>query len=105
MGAQAIVETARLFPLATFEANIKGTYNLIEACRVNSHLVKSVVIASSDKAYGQQPVLPYTEDMTLSGRHPYEVSKTLRRPHRSVVLSDIRHAGGYCSVRQCLRRR
>ena len=76
LGAQAIVQTAQRFPLSTFESNIRGTYNLLEACRIHKDLVKQIVVASSDKAYGEQPRLPYTEDMPLVGRHPYEVSKT-----------------------------
>jgi CDP-glucose 4,6-dehydratase len=76
LGAQTIVGTAHRFPLLTFEANIRGTYNLLEVCRLHSDLVRRVVIASSDKAYGEQPNLPYTEDMPLNGRHPYEVSKS-----------------------------
>ncbi len=76
LGAQTIVGTAYRFPLPTFEANIRGTYNLLEACRLHADLVRRVVIASSDKAYGEQRHLPYTEDMELRGRHPYEVSKS-----------------------------
>ena len=76
LAAQTIVGAAYRFPLPTFEANIRGTYNLLEACRIHAALVKRVVIASSDKAYGEQPRLPYTEDMPLEGRHPYEVSKS-----------------------------
>jgi CDP-glucose 4,6-dehydratase len=76
LGAQTIVGTAQRVPLPTFEANIRGTYNLLEACRTHSKLVNRVVIASSDKAYGEQPVLPYTEDMPLNGRAPYDVSKS-----------------------------
>lgn len=76
LGAQTIVGTAHRFPLPTFEANIRGTYNLLEACRLHADLVQRVVIASSDKAYGEQTHLPYTEEMPLNGRHPYEVSKS-----------------------------
>jgi len=76
LGAQTIVGTAHRFPLPTFETNIRGTYNLLEACRLHRDLIQRVVIASSDKAYGAQPHLPYTEDMPLDGRHPYEVSKS-----------------------------
>lgn len=76
LGAQAIVGVAQRSPLATFEANIRGTWNLLEACRLHSGLVKRVVIASSDKAYGEHDQLPYTEDMPLQGRQPYEVSKS-----------------------------
>lgn len=76
LAAQPIVSIAHRFPLQTFEANIRGTYNLLEACRIHSRLISRVVIASSDKAYGEQPVLPYTEDMPLQGRYPYEVSKS-----------------------------
>ncbi len=76
LGAQTIVGTAYRSPLPTFEANIRGTYNLMEACRVHAKLVKEVVVASSDKAYGTQKQLPYTEEMSLIGRQPYEVSKS-----------------------------
>ncbi len=75
LGAQAIVGTAFRNPLATFESNIRGTYNLLEACRVYKTMVKRVVVASSDKAYGSAEVLPYREDMPLAGRHPYDLSK------------------------------
>jgi len=76
LGAQTIVGTAYRFPLGTFEANIRGTYNLLEACRLHDDLVERVVVASSDKAYGEVPDLPYTEEMPLKGSHPYEVSKS-----------------------------
>jgi CDP-glucose 4,6-dehydratase len=76
LGAQTIVGSALRSPLATFEANIRGTYNLLDACRVHGDLVKRVVVASSDKAYGDSETLPYTEDMPLHGRHPYDVSKS-----------------------------
>jgi len=75
LGAQTLVGTANRSPLATFEANIKGSWNILEACRV-SPWVKRVLVASSDKAYGDQPCLPYTEDAPLIGRHPYDVSKS-----------------------------
>jgi CDP-glucose 4,6-dehydratase len=67
---------AHRFPLKTFEANIRGTYNLLEACRIHSGLVKRIVVASTDKAYGTQKVLPYTEAMSLDARHSYDVSKS-----------------------------
>lgn len=76
IAAQPIVGVADRAPLQTFEANIRGTYNLLEACRQHRGLVQRVVIASSDKAYGEQTVLPYVETMPLQGRHPYEVSKS-----------------------------
>jgi CDP-glucose 4,6-dehydratase len=76
LGAQTIVGTARRDPLGTFEVNIRGTYHLLEACRRHSGLVRRVVVASSDKAYGPHPNLPYVESMPLEGREPYEVSKS-----------------------------
>lgn len=76
LGAQTIVGTALRSPLSTFESNIRGTYNLLEACHRHKSLVKRVVVASSDKAYGTSLVLPYTEGMPLAGRHPYDVSKS-----------------------------
>jgi len=76
LGAQAIVETANRSPLATFEANVRGTWNVLEAARVHRGLVGRVVVASSDKAYGDHGTEPYREDMPLQGRHPYDVSKS-----------------------------
>jgi CDP-glucose 4,6-dehydratase len=76
LGAQTQVGVGNRSPLATFETNIKGTWNLLEACRVNREIVKRIVVASSDKAYGEQKQLPYTEDAPLKGSHPYDVSKS-----------------------------
>jgi len=76
LGAQTIVGTASRSPVSTFEANIRGTWNLLEACRLCSKLVRRVIVASSDKAYGEHPVLPYTEEAPLIGRFPYDVSKS-----------------------------
>jgi CDP-glucose 4,6-dehydratase len=75
LAAQTIVGIANRDPVSTFESNIQGTWNLLEACR-RSPLVKSIVIASSDKAYGDQEKLPYAEDAPLQGKHPYDVSKS-----------------------------
>jgi CDP-glucose 4,6-dehydratase len=75
LAAQTIVGIANRNPLSTFESNVRGTWNLLEACR-RSPVVKSVILASSDKAYGDQKTLPYQEDMALQGRHPYDVSKS-----------------------------
>lgn len=74
LAAQAIVGVANRNPVSTFDSNIRGTWSLLEACR-RSPLVEGIVVASSDKAYGDQPVLPYTEDMPLLAKHPYDVSK------------------------------
>lgn len=74
LAAQAMVIPANRAPVPTFESNIQGTWNVLEACRLNP-LVKRVVVASSDKAYGTQPSLPYTEDMPLLATNPYDVSK------------------------------
>ena len=75
LGAQPIVGVANRNPMSTFEANIQGTWNMLEACRSVS-TVSRIVIASSDKAYGEQPNLPYDESMPLQGMHPYDVSKS-----------------------------
>ena len=75
LAAQTIVGVANREPLATFEANIKGTWNILEACRRVGG-VKRIVIASSDKAYGDQEILPYDEKTPLQGEHPYDVSKS-----------------------------
>ncbi|VVB92219.1 GDP-mannose 4,6-dehydratase [uncultured archaeon] len=76
LGAQTIVGTANRNPLSTFESNIRGTYNLLEACRRNRELIKAIIVASSDKAYGVQEKLPYDEKTPLRGTHPYDVSKS-----------------------------
>lgn len=75
LGAQTLVSQANRNPLPTFESNIRGTYHVLEACRLAS-TVKAVVIASSDKAYGDHETLPYDESTPLVGRHPYDVSKS-----------------------------
>jgi CDP-glucose 4,6-dehydratase len=74
LAAQTIVDIARRNPVSTFEANVAGTWSVLEACR-RSPTVGQIVVASSDKAYGQQPTLPYVEDMPLLARHPYDASK------------------------------
>lgn len=75
LAAQTIVTIANRNPISTFETNIGGTWNLLEACR-RSPKVRQVVLASSDKAYGDQDILPYNENMPLQGQHPYDVSKS-----------------------------
>jgi CDP-glucose 4,6-dehydratase len=74
VAAQTIVGTANRSPLGTWEANVRGTYTLLEACRSLGN-VRRVVVASSDKAYGDHDELPYREDFALRPRHPYDVSK------------------------------
>ena len=76
LGAQTIVGTALQDPLDTFNSNIQGTWNVLEVARRSNGLVKRLVVASSDKAYGNSKVLPYTEDMHLHGSGPYDVSKS-----------------------------
>jgi CDP-glucose 4,6-dehydratase len=75
LAAQTIVGVANREPLGTFETNIKGTWNILEACRRVGG-VKRIVVASSDKAYGDQEILPYDETTPLQGEHPYDVSKS-----------------------------
>ncbi len=73
--AQTIVGTANRSPISTFESNVRGTWCILEATR-RSELVKQIVVASSDKAYGSHNELPYREDAPLQGMHPYDVSKS-----------------------------
>ncbi len=75
LAAQTIVPIANRNPVSTFEANVAGTWALLEACR-HSPAVGQIVVASSDKAYGDHDDLPYDEDAPLKGRHPYDVSKS-----------------------------
>lgn len=76
LGAQTIVGTANRSPLPTFRANIEGTWNLLEACRVQKRKLERIVIASSDKAYGNLKGESYDEEFPLRGEHPYDVSKS-----------------------------
>jgi len=86
LAAQAIVGTANRSPISTFESNIKGTWTILEGARVTS-TVKRVIVASSDKAYGDQKKLPYTEDQPLHGLFPYDASKVC-----ADVLAQSYHA-------------
>ena len=74
LAAQTIVSTANRSPLATWEANVRGTWSLLEACR-SLGTVRKIVVASSDKAYGDHVELPYREDFALQPRYPYDTSK------------------------------
>ncbi len=73
LAAQTIVSEANKTPVETMETNIRGTYNVLECARL---LGVKVILASSDKAYGRQKILPYTEETPLRGLHPYDVSKS-----------------------------
>ncbi|HTK49344.1 MAG TPA: GDP-mannose 4,6-dehydratase [Gemmatimonadaceae bacterium] len=75
LAAQTIVGVAQRNPVSTFESNVQGTWSLLEACR-RAPRVKAILVASSDKAYGDQEQLPYDESTPLQGRHPYDVSKS-----------------------------
>ena len=74
LAAQAVVGVANQNPVSTFETNIRGTWNVLEACRY--HSVKRVIVTSSEKAYGDQSSHPYVETLPLQGRYPYDVSKS-----------------------------
>lgn len=76
LAAQPIVTIANRSPRSTFESNIAGTWNVLEAARKNARLVKGVVVASSDKAYGDSDQLPYVENYPLAAKNPYDLSKT-----------------------------
>ena len=107
LGAQTIVNVGNRSPLTTFRSNIEGTWNLMEAARVlegYSPSIKAICVASSDKAYGSSPVLPYTEDMPLRGEHPYDVSKSCtdlisqsyaKTYHLPVVIARMGNIYGY----------
>ena len=75
LAAQTIVGIANRNPISTFEVNIGGTWSLLEACR-RSPKINQIILASSDKAYGDQEDLPYSEEAPLEGTHPYDVSKS-----------------------------
>ncbi|MBP0466407.1 GDP-mannose 4,6-dehydratase [Roseomonas sp. PWR1] len=90
LGAQPIVGIANRNPRSTFEANIRGSWNLLDACRELRGQVKRIVVASSDKAYGTAPVLPYDETMPLNGRHPYDASKSCT----DIIAQTYHHSYG-----------
>ncbi|HEY3083505.1 MAG TPA: NAD-dependent epimerase/dehydratase family protein [Chloroflexota bacterium] len=75
LAAQPIVQVALRSPLATFETNVRGTYNLLEACRRRADVVRRVALASSDKAYGDHGETAYVEEAPLRATGPYDVSK------------------------------
>jgi CDP-glucose 4,6-dehydratase len=88
LAAQTIVGVARSSPLETLEVNVRGAWNVFEACR--AHGVARVVFASSDKAYGSSPELPYREDFPLRAAHPYDASKAAA----DIVARSYAHAYG-----------
>lgn len=88
LAAQTIVGAARESPLETFEVNVRGAWNVFEACR--THSAERVVFASSDKAYGASPELPYREDFPLRAAHPYDASKAAA----DIVARSYAHAYG-----------
>lgn len=75
LAAKSLVGYCYKNPLRAFSVNIKGTWNILEACR-NSKFIKGIIIASSDKAYGNHKNLPYKENLALLGCYPYDVSKS-----------------------------
>jgi CDP-glucose 4,6-dehydratase len=98
LGAQTIVGTARRSALSTFESNVRGTWNLMEACRDCTDIIERVVVASSDKAYGPHSRLPYTEDAPLQGIYPYDVSKSCAD---LIALSYYHSYGSPVCVTRC----
>ena len=104
LAAQTIVGIANRNPVSTFESNIQGTWNVLEACR-RSGGVKSIVVASSDKAYGDQEELPYDEDTPLEGRHPYDVSKSCADLIAQTYATTYGLPVGHHPLREFLRRR
>jgi CDP-glucose 4,6-dehydratase len=88
LAAQTIVGVARESPLETFEVNVRGAWNVFEACRAGQ--VERVVFASSDKAYGAGTELPYREDFPLRAAHPYDASKAAA----DIVARSFAHAYG-----------
>ncbi len=88
LAAQTIVGVARRLPLETLEVNVRGAWNVFEACRERE--VERVVFASSDKAYGSSPELPYREDFPLRATNPYDASKAAA----DIVARSYAHAYG-----------
>lgn len=97
LAAQTIVGIANRNPVSTLETNVGGTWSLLEACR-RSPTVKQIVLASSDKAYGDSESLPYSEETALNGQHPYDVSKSCADliAHSYAVTFDLPVATTRC---------
>ena len=87
LGAQTQVGAAVRQPLDNFEANVRGTWNLLEACRRQRDLLQAIVIASTDKVYGDHGGVAYTEDMPLDGKYPYDASKVAAE----IVVRSYQH--------------
>ena len=98
LGAQTIVGTALRSALSTFESNVRGTWNVMEACRDCADIVERVIVASSDKAYGPHARLPYAEDAPLQGIYPYDVSKSCAD---LIALSYFHTYGSPVCVTRC----
>lgn len=98
VGAQTIVGTASRSPRSTFEANVRGTWQLLDAVRECPKLVRRVIVASSDKAYGSHDKLPYAEDAALQGRFPYDASKACAE---LVALSYATSYGVPLAITRC----
>lgn len=74
LAAQSIVTKAQRSPFLTYETNIKGTYSLLCSASILKEL-QGIILASSDKAYGESSELPYTEKTPLRGGSIYDTSK------------------------------
>ena len=97
LAAQTQVGVANLNPISSLESNVRGTWTVLEAIR-RSPSVQQAVVASSDKAYGTQPELPYTETMPLSAVHPYDVSKAAGE---MIATSYARTYGVNVAITRC----
>ena len=104
LAAQTQVGVANLNPISSLESNVRGTWTVLEAIR-RSPSVQQAVVASSDKAYGTQPVLPYTETMPLAAVHPYDVSKAAGDMIAASYARLIRRERRHHAVRQPVRPR
>ena len=103
LGAQATVGTANQSPLSTFEANVRGTYTLLEACRALGGSVERIVVASSDKAYGAHDEHPYREDFALAGALPVRRVEGVLRPDRPLLRGDLPATGSGHALRERVR--
>lgn len=94
LGAQTIVTHALRDPVRTFETNVKGTWNLLDAVRMFGSAMEALIVASTDKVYGESSVLPYTEDMPLAADAPYDASKAMA----DVLVRTYAHTYGLRAV-------
>lgn len=74
LAAQSNIAIARGGPVPAFESNIRGTWSVLDACRVYGKL-ETIAVAASNTVYGDHDRHPFDESFALNANHPYSASK------------------------------